>query len=207
MNADKDYSVVKNIDLVLFALYKCGGAEHLVHTEDVADRVFKYPLGKHRFRWERYLYPDKERVARELRRLKDMKGMKYVKGHVNIGSKKDRRDGWMLTEVGVDRVREIEPHMGKALQKPSGEHHRYTEDNLRHRITSTTCHKIYLKDPEMKEAQEFHFTNMLYCLPDAPKEKVTGAFDKLIANAKATGAGDLIEFLETARIRFDSFFL
>jgi hypothetical protein len=61
LNADKDYSVVKNIDLVLFALYKCGGAEHLVHTEDVADRVFKYPLGKHRYRWERYLYPDKER--------------------------------------------------------------------------------------------------------------------------------------------------
>lgn len=206
MSWDKDHGDIINRDLVLFALYECGGAEHSVHTEDVADQVFKYPLGKQRYRWERYMYPDKERVARELRRLKDMKGTKYVKGHVNIGKKKDRMDGWMLTEAGVDRIKKIGVHMSEALQKSTGEHHRYTEDNLRQRISSTTCYRNYLSDPEMKEAQGFHFTDMLYCLPDAPQEKIISAFDKLIANAKAVGADDLIEFLETARIRFNEFF-
>lgn len=88
---------ITNKDLVLFALYESGGAERPVHTEEVAAQVFKYPLGKQLYCWERYPeYPDKERVTRELRRLKKIKGASLVKGHVNIGAKKDRLDGWML---------------------------------------------------------------------------------------------------------------
>ena len=99
---------ITNKDLVLFALYKIGGAEKEVHTEDVAAEVFRYPLGKQRYRWERYAkYPDKERVTRELRRLKNMKGTSFVKGQVNIGSRKARLDGWMLTAAGVDRIKAI----------------------------------------------------------------------------------------------------
>ena len=94
-----------NRDIVLFALYELGGAKRPVHTEDIAHRIFQYPIGRQRYRWEHYdMYPDKERVARELRRLKGRQGTAFVKGHVNIGAKKDRIDGWMITAAGVDRV-------------------------------------------------------------------------------------------------------
>lgn len=197
---------ITNKDLVLFALFEVGGAERYVNTEHVAEKVFGYPLGRQRYRWEHYDYPDKERVARELRRLKRAKGKPFVKGHVNIGSQKDRLDGWMLTAAGVDRIKSIENHVVTIVGKATGTHPKYAEEALRRRITGTSCYKIYLNDPIMREAKDHIFTDMLYCLPDAPSEKVRSAYDQILANAKAVGATDLIEFLEAARKRFESFF-
>ena len=199
--------MITNKDLVLFALYEVGGAEGPVHTEDVAAQVFRYPLGKQRYRWERYAdYPDKERVARELRRLKRTKGISFVKGHVNIGAKKDRADGWMLTSAGVDHIKAIEKRILTSLGEATGTHSKYEEDAFRRRIISTSCYKIYLTDPTMQGATDHVFTDMLYCLPDAPKERVRSAYDQMLAHAKAVGAIDLIEFLEATRRRFSGFF-
>jgi hypothetical protein len=62
---------IVNKDIVLFALYELGGAREPVHTEDVAHKVFQYPLGRQKYRWEKYEeFPDKERIAGELRRFK-----------------------------------------------------------------------------------------------------------------------------------------
>lgn len=206
IRAGTNAEAITNKDLVLFALYEVGGAERYVNTEDVAHKVFQYPLGRQRYRWERHDYPDKERVARELRRLKDMKGNLFVKGHVNIGAKKDRLDGWMLTAAGVDRVKAIEKQAVSILGEARGTHSKYDEDALRRRVTNTSCYKIYLKDPTFREAKDHVFTDMLYCLPDAPSEKVRAAYDQLLASAKAVGALDLIEFLEAAHRRFAGFF-
>jgi len=198
---------ITNKDLVLFALYEVGGAEKPVHTEDVAAQVFRYPLGRQRYRWERYAnYPDKERVTRELRRLKNVKGTSFVKGHANIGSKKARLDGWMLTVAGVDRVKAIEKQVVATLRAVSGTHSKYKEEAFRRRIASTSCYKIYLRDPTMRGAKDHVFTDMLYCLPDAPNVRVRAAYDQMLANAKAVGATDLIEFLKAARRQFASFF-
>lgn len=205
--SDINTGAFTNKDLVLFALYKLGGAERLVHTEDIAVEVFRYPLGQQWYQWERYAeYPDKERVARELRRLKNTKGTAFVKGHVNIGAKKDRLDGWMLTAAGVDRIRSIEKQIVAPLGQVVVTHSKYKLDKFRRRITSTSCYMVYLKDPTLKEAKDHDFTDMLYCLPDAPSERVRVAYDQLLANAKALGATDLIEFLEAARDRFGGFF-
>lgn len=198
--------VITNIDLVLFALYEVGGAKKYVNTEDVAAKAFGYPVGRQRYRWERYDYPDKARVARELYRLKRAKETPFVKGHLNIGSKKDRLDGWMLTASGVDRIKAIENHAASIVGKATGTHSKYEEDALRRRITTTPCYKIYLKDPVMREARDYVFTDMLYCLPDTPNDKVCDAYDHLLASAKAVSARDIIEFLEAARRRFKSFF-
>jgi hypothetical protein len=196
-----------NKDLVLYALYKLGGAERLVHTEDIAVEVFRYPEGQQFYQWERYAqYPDKERVARELRRFKNAKGTALVKGHVNVGSKKDRLDGWMLTAAGVDRIRAIEKEIVVALGLSVGTYSKYKQDKFRRRITRTSCYKTYLKDPKLEKAEDHDFTDMLYCLPDAPSERVRKAYDQLLANAKALGVKDLIEFLEAARDRFRGFF-
>lgn len=198
---------INNKDLVLFALYETGGAERPVHTEDVAAKVFQYPMGRQRYRWERYeSYPDKERVARELRRLKNMKGAAYVKGHVNIGAKQDRLDGWMLTEAGVDHIKKIEKRIVPTIGVASGTHSKYEEDEFRRRITNTSCYRLYRKDPTMRGVKDHIFTDMLYCLPDAPNSKVRAAYDQMLANAKAIGAKDLIEFLQAARRRFAGFF-
>lgn len=194
---------ISNKDIVLFALYELGGAKAGVHTEDIAHRVFQYPIGRQRYRWERYnMYPDKERVSRELRRLKNWSGTAYVKGHVNIGANKDRVDGWLLTPAGVDRVKASESQLTKTVTKEVGAHSVYEVEELRGRIVNNNCYKIYLKDPSLASAKDQDLTNMLYCLPDASSEKLQSAFDELLANAKAVEANELITFLETVRTRF-----
>jgi hypothetical protein len=198
---------ITNKDLVLFALYELGGAEKLVHTEEVAVQVFQYPLGRQWYQWEKYPeYPDKERVARELRRLKNTKGNALVKGHVNIGAKKDRLDGWMLTAAGVDRINSIEKKILAALGREEVTHFKYDIGKVRSRITATSCYKLYLLDSNLKEANDHDFTDMLYCLPDASNQRIRDAYDKLLASAKAVSATDLIDFLEAARYRFREFF-
>ncbi len=192
-----------NRDIVLFALYELGGANRPIHTEDVAHRVFQYPIGRQRYRWERYaMHPDKERVARELRRLKNARGSVFVKGHVNIGAKKDRIDGWMLTSEGVDRVKSMENQLAAAVGAAAGSHSIYKAEDLQRRVTSTECYKIYLSDPSLSQANDHDLTDMLYCLPDATTKKIRSVFDELLADAKAVGAAEVLAFLEAARSRF-----
>jgi len=192
-----------NKEIVLFALYELGGAQGPVQTEDVAHRVFQYPIGRQKYCWEKYqIYPDKERIARELRRFKNWKGVCYVKGHVNIGARDDRIDGWLLTSAGVEHVKQIEPRLRKAVGGEAGSISIYKADEVRKRIKESTCFKLFQIDASLTNAADHHFTDMLYCLPDASDEKIRAAFDALLGNAKAVEAEDLVAFLETARKRF-----
>jgi hypothetical protein len=191
-----------NKDIILFALYELGGAQSPVHREDVAHQVFQYPIGRQKYRWEKYEYPDKERVARELRWLKNWRGKSYVNGHVNIGARNDRIDGWMLTAVGVERVKQMERRLRKVVEAQAGTHSVYKADEVRKRVTETECYKLYLKDPSLSNAVDHHFTDMLYCLPDASCDRIRSAFDTLFGNAKAVEAVDIVVFLGAACTRF-----
>jgi len=193
---------IVNKDIILFALYELGGMTEPKHTEDIAHQVFKYPLGRQKYKWERYDYPDKERIARELRWLKSWKGKSYVKGHVNIGARKDRIDGWLLTSDGVERIKNIEEEIRKVLSTDTGSQSVWEVERVRKRITSTNCYRTYGEDSELANASDQDFTDMLYCLPDAPIEKIRSAFDSLLAEAIAVEASDLVEFLEAAKKRF-----
>jgi len=192
-----------NKDIVLFALYELGGAAIAVHTEDVANKVFQYPLGRQRYQWEKYAkYPDKERVARELRRLKQWRGTSYVKGHVNIGARNDRIDGWLLTPEGVERVKAMDIRIRGALEADAGTYSVYKAEDIRRRIEDTACYRLYQKHKSLRKAEDIDFTDMLYCLPDSSTDKIRAAFDMLLGKAKVVEADDLVTFLEAVGARF-----
>ena len=200
-------SEISNKDIVLFALYEMGGVTTPIHTEDVAHQVFQYPLGRQRYQWEKYgIYPDKERVARELRRLKQWNGSEYVKGHVNIGARTDRIDGWLITAVGVDYITAKKDQLISSLNENKSTRSVYNIEELRKRILSSSCYKAYLKDPEVSKTEDHHFTDLLYCLPDAPKEKIHAAFDELLASTKTVEEVDLVDFLNVVRSRYNHLF-
>lgn len=207
MSRKSDEDII-NRDLVLYALYELGGAERPVHTEDVAATVFEYPTGRQRYRWERYAnFPDKERVARELRRLKNLKGASLVRGHVNVGAKANRQDGWMLTTAGVDRIKIIQNKVTSVIGEPAGDHHIYDETSLRSKIEKTKCYQSYLEDNSLSLAKDHEFTDMLYCLPDASIDQIHQSFDMLLVRTEAVNAKDLLDFLEIARDRFSHLLL
>ena len=87
------------------------------------------------------MYPDKERIARELRWFKKWKGKSYVKGHVNIGARSDRIDGWMLTAAGVEHVKQMERQLRKAVEADAGPHSVYKTDEVRKRIRGAACYR------------------------------------------------------------------
>lgn len=194
---------MSNKDIVLFALFELGGAKEPIHTEDIANKIFSYPIGKKIYRWEKYEYPDKERVARELRRLKNWQGISYVKGHVNIGAQKNRIDGWALTAAGVERVKILEDRLGKLVQVSQNTNLIYATEDIRRQLKESKCFILYKKDPLLSRAKDHDFTDMLYCLPDAPYEKIQSEFDKLLASARAVEASDIVEFLENLAKRFN----
>jgi hypothetical protein len=190
----KRKTMAKNItdkDLLLFSLYVCDGAEHPVCTEDVAAQVFRYSLGQERFRWARHDYPDKERVANELGGMGNAKGTTVI-----VGTQKDGRDGWMLTEAGVDRIREIKPWLTEALDF----------EGVRQGITSSSLYKIFSIDPNMKEANHHDMASLIRCLSDTPRDERVAAFDRVMRRAKDIDATDLIEFLKLTKIRFKGLF-
>lgn len=199
----KRHEDIVNKDIILFALYELGGAREPVHTEDVAYQVVQYPIGRQKYCWEKYAeYPDKGRIARELRRLKKWNGQSYVKGHVNIGAHSDRIDGWLLTAAGVERVKGMEKELRVALEAEAPIHSVYRVEELNKRITGTTCYKLYQKNPSLANAKEHDFTDMLYCLPDASTDKIRSAFDVLLGHATAVNADDMVEFLKATQVRF-----
>jgi hypothetical protein len=188
----REITSISDFDLVLFALYVCGGAEHPVNTEDVAAQVFRYVPGKERYKWERHDYPDKEKVADELCRMENAKPLALVKADVIFDSKKDRKDNWELTEAGVERIRKNRSRFVKVLDLRG----------TRETITGTTCYQIFLKDRSLAKAHKYDMAQVLYCLADASKLSRAEAFGRRIAEAKDIDAVDLIEFLETMKARF-----
>lgn len=86
-------NTVSNTDIVLVVLANLGGVTRAVDVEDVAEAAWQAVPA--RFSWPRHQqYPDLDSVDVTLRAAKKNDGLV-------TGSK---RQGWMLTSAGVDRV-------------------------------------------------------------------------------------------------------
>jgi hypothetical protein len=80
---------LSNIDIALFALYRRGGAQHPIETEDVALECWR--LAPEKFSWKKYpQYPESEPARSALFDAAKPKYGKLVRG-------RNKRTGWMLT--------------------------------------------------------------------------------------------------------------
>ena len=99
-------SQLTNIDIAVYALYRLGGLERRVHTEEVAKGC--YDLAPERFSWE--LYP--EYPAREPGRSSLFDARKPKNGALVTG---DQVKGWMLTPEGVECLRASRARIERSL--------------------------------------------------------------------------------------------
>lgn len=81
-----------NREYVLIALFHLGGEEHAIDTEDLAMQVAR--LAPRRFRWKKY----PEQINLEAV-YSAAKSLSRGASPLIVGSK---RDGWMLTRLGID---------------------------------------------------------------------------------------------------------
>jgi hypothetical protein len=95
IRATPDSSGVSNTDIVLMVLDDLGGADRPVDSEDIAEAAWQQVPA--RFSWPKLQkYPDLDAVDVTLRAAK--KNEQLVAG--------SKREGWMLTPVGMGRVRQ-----------------------------------------------------------------------------------------------------
>jgi hypothetical protein len=121
---------VSNTDIVLVILYDLGGAEHSVHSEEIAEATWlQVPA---RFSWPKLQrYPDLDAVDVTLRAAKKNEGLV-------AGSK---REQWMLTRPGVERVQEREAAVRAYIEQQG---HAGRTENRRERggLDSSTVRRL-----------------------------------------------------------------
>lgn len=192
-------SEISNNDIVIYAIFKLGGAEKKVHTEDIAMECFN--LSPERFSWTlpKYFkkYPDKETARITLKNLKSVKnkGLKLVEGRAGATTAGKETDGWRLTPDGVKWILNNQGRIEEALKIDNKAIKRPDIRNIIKKFESEICYQKYLQDGSLKNVSKYEFTDMLLCRPDASPETISKSFQKLKAQAEFIQDKTILSFI------------
>ena len=192
-----------NIDIVLYALFRLGGAEHKVHTEHIAVECFK--LCKERFSWRLPEY--RELVDKELVRVALMDTAKDKYGRLAVGrsgieSISKEVDGWTLTPSGAKWVVKQKDRIESTLKVTPHESNRIDAVRFRRKLMEEPCYQKFLRNGSMKEVTRYEFTDMIGCSPDARPETIRKSFSRLRSRAEITGDLTILAFVDACREAF-----
>ncbi len=195
---------ITNVHIVIFALGRLGGATRTVFSEDVAAESFE--LSADRFSWQLPKYrelrwPDKYIVKTALEDAKKAEYGALVEGsYANDTS----RDGWRLTANGAKWLREHGDEIAKQFNLPSqgaSSLTRRDRDRFLKQIRSNELFQLFSRG-SLQSANNYQFTDMLSCSPDAPKEIVAAKLERLSSIAELSGDKAIIEFFSACRETF-----
>jgi len=186
-----------NIDIALFALYRLGGAERPVDTEDIAIECWR--LVPQRFSWKKYpQYPESDTTRVTLFDAAKPKYGKLVRGRKN-------KTGWMLTVNGIDYVKARIDLLGSLASRGKEILSRHTElDRYFAQLEKQPAYKKFLKAKRCEIIQRHEFTQLLQCSLDASPNILRDRLEKLRSRARAAGREDFLEFFDACEQYFGS---
>lgn len=186
---------LSNIDIALFALYRLGGAERTIDTEDVAIECWR--LAPEKFSWKKYPeYPESE-PARSA--LFDAAKPKY--GRLVRGRKK--RTGWMLTVNGVDYLRTKQAVMQalfSGTKKVVSQHREL--DQYFASVEKQVAFKKFQQLKTCESIEDHEFTELLRCSLDASPSVLRDRIEKVKTRAREANRNDVLSFLTACEQRF-----
>lgn len=197
---------LSNNDIVIYVIFKLGGVEKKVHTEDIAMECFR--LSSERFSWTtpNYYkkYPDKEIARVTLKNLKHVKAgeVKLVTGRSGVSSTGKETDGWRLTPEGVKWILSNQKRIEEALNTDDKAIRRPDISRIIKKFEGERCYQKYLKDGSVKNVNKYEFTDMLLCRPDAAPEIISNNFQKLKAQAEWTQTKSILSFISECEQTF-----
>ncbi|MDI6734687.1 MAG: hypothetical protein QME42_00580 [bacterium] len=206
MKTVKNSKELSNVDIVVYVIFKLGGWEKKIHTEDIAMECFK--LSNERFSWRlpKYReYPDKEIVRVTLKNLKNAKDPKYgqfITGRAGVESSGKEVDGWMLTPKGTKWITRNYRRIEDALKIPNKDLRRPHIQRIIQKFEREKCYQKYLQEGSVKNISQYEFTDMLLCRPDAYPETIRKKFDQLKTQAEITQKKSIISFLDACEEAF-----
>ena len=197
-----------NMDIALYALYKLEGVSKKVHTERIAFEA--YLLAKERFSWrlpefKEKGFPDKSpvRFALEQAKKKNYGGLVAGRAGGDVGG--NESEGWQFTGEGVswikNNLKRIEILI-KDSAPVSEKLQRHDATRILRKLKTENIFIIYKKNQSLKDAAEYHFTDMLSCTPDASKEIIRKKFDSISAKARLINDKEINMFLNLCKERY-----
>lgn len=186
-----------NIDVALFALFRLGGAERPIDTEEIAIECWN--LVRERFCWKKYpQYPEIEPARSALFDAAKLKNGKLVRG-----SKK--KTGWSLTIAGIDYVRSRLSLLEAVAAGATIVASRHTElDRYFALLEKEPAYKKYVQAGSCETVEPHEFTQLLKCSLDTSAVFLRDRLEKLKAKAHQGERDDIVRFLTACEEHFGS---
>ena len=186
---------LNNIDIALFALYRKGGAQQPVDTEDIAIECWK--MVPKRFSWKKYIeYPESEPARSALFDAAKPKYGKLVRG-------KNKRTGWMLTVAGVEYIKDKLPDL-EALVSGRREvvSQRRKQDRYFATLEREPAYKKFQGAKTCEVIPAHEFTQFLRCSLDSSPSVLRERIARVKALAREENREDFLEFLDNCEQHF-----
>lgn len=194
---------LSNVDVVLYALYKLGGALKNIHTEHIAWESFN--LSEDRFAWilpefRARKFPDKTTVRYA---LESAKKIKLVKGRA--GRDRNKSEGWQLTSLGTEWILKNKEKIALLLRDelplseaiPSHQAERFIK-----KIKAEKIFQDFRRDKGLESATPYDFSDLLSCSPDASSKVIKQKFDLLKSTAILINNDEIRTFLSACENKY-----
>jgi len=196
---------LSNIDVAVYALFRLGGHERKLHTEEIAYEAFE--LAKERFGWKlpqfrRRDFPDKEPVRFALEDAAKEKYGCLVEGRSGAESKGKDTDGWRLTPTGAGWVRKNKDRIEQALGQTRPQTRPVDAGRFRRQIVKQPLFRKFVEKGELVGESPYDLTDMLNTSPDAAKEVISTKFTTLRSIAELVEDEEILRFLDACARAF-----
>ena len=196
-------SIGSNIDVVVYALARLGGATRKVPTELIAHESFA--LAPDRFSWilEQFRnLPDKY-VTKTA--LEDAAKPKYGARVAGRYAREESRDGWVLTPAGVRWLHSNTPRIEASLALPPDKAPRLPPVDvrrLRSRLDRDPVFAKYAASGTLVGVTRYMLADLLQASPDAPSDLLRSKLDRLISTAELAREAEIIKFFHAIEQHF-----
>lgn len=190
---------LSNVDVAVYALFRLGGHERKLHTEEIAYEA--YELAKERFGWKlpqfrRKDFPDKETVRFALEDAAKEKNGCLVEGRSGAESKGKDTDGWRLTPAGASWVIKNKDRIEHALGQTRPQTRTVDAGRFRRQIVKQPLFHKFAAKGELVGESPYDLTDMLNTSPDASKGVILTKFTSLRSAAELVGDEEILRFLD-----------
>ena len=197
-----------NLEIAVYALYLLGGATNSQHVEDIALKCFE--LAPTVFSWTRYPeYPDKAIVRFALEDAHKKKYGALVDGGGGRKRGQDKntdrgpsKDGWILTDDGVDWVRANGSRFGDAGKITKD--HRQQSRRILKKVREHSAFKKFVEDEQVFSPLIGDLADLLHCRVDSDPGVWHKRFEDLRRHARECQQQDILDFIERSRSVYEN---
>jgi len=194
---------LNNIDIVMYALYKLGGWQKRINTEDIALECFR--ITPRKFSWIKYpQYPDIMPVLFSLESAK-----KKQCGALVIGETERKRTtkligGWILTVKGIRWIKDNIFRIEQALNENKITIGRLSTDRKIDELYKSIAFKKFITTQEKANISHVEFAESLICTVNTGVKILNDRLDQLNSIAEELNKKEVKSYVNFCRKKFES---